>query len=444
MSIPPLPVESLPIETKQCFNMSSHKTKFFLRAGLGTRPSRPAFLAVILSFWFSPFAAATEIGLYDAIERAAAVERIDALDDAAMREAEGRRRAAGAIPNPSLFAERESLGTAGDNFRETTIGVSFPVDFLWKRSARIDAAESRAEITALRLEERRRRIERELASLFIDYASAFDESRKYATAHEALARAHRVAHAASREGDAPETLLRRVNLALTRHRFEEAEIEARLLELRFRLGSLLDLDEVTPEPDLPPLAPPAFSSASNAEESALARRPDLKASALTVEWMRAEERLARGEARPSASIQAAHKDDHTGRDGYLIGLTVELPVFDRNQGRTQVAAVDLSRAQIAHQRARRIVVAEVQGAYFRWLQLREHWEHLDTLEPEGNAEALLQSTGAAFEAGEASLLEYLDVVETYLDLWHDRIQMQKALRQAAAELIHVTASGFER
>ena len=442
--LPPLPVESSPIKTKQCFNMSSYKTNYFLCTGPGVRFSRPIFLAAVLSLWFNPFVAATEIRLHDAIERAIAVERIDALGEAARREAEGRRRAAGAIPNPSLFAERESLGNRGDDFRETTIGVSFPVDFLWKRGARIDAADSRAEIAALQLEDRRRRIEREIASLYINYAAAFDEFRKHATAHEALERAQRVAIAATREGDAPGTLLRRVNLAITRHRFEEAEIESRLLELRFLLGSLLDLDEVTPDPNLRSLAPPEFAGADNAEGSALARRPDLKAAALKIEWMRAQERVARGEGRPSASIQAAHKDDNTGRDGYLVGLTVEIPIFDRNQSGTQVAGVDLSRAEIAHDRARRVVVAEARSAYSRWVRLREHREHLEALEPEDNAEALLRSTAAAFEAGETSLLEYLDAVETYLNSWHDRIRMQKTLRQAAIELIHVTASGLER
>ncbi len=424
--------------------MSFYITNYLLWAGSRVRLSRPTILAAILSLSVSPVAVATEIGLRDAIERAVAVERIDGLGEAARREAEGRRRAAGTIPNPSVFAERESLRNGGDDFRETTIGIDFPIDFLWKRGSRIDAADSRAEIVALELEDRRRRIERELASLYIDYAAAFDEFRKHATAHEALERAQRVAIAATREGDAPGTLLRRVNLAITRHRFEEAEIEARLLELRSRLGSLLDLDEVTPDPDLYSLAPPEFAGADNAEGSALARRPDLQAAALTVGWMRAEERVARGEGRPSASIQAAHKDDNTGRDGYLVGLTVEIPIFDRNQGGTQVAGVDLSRAEIAHERARRVVVAEARSAYSRWVRLREQWERLETLEPEGNAEALLRSTAAAFEAGETSLLEYLDAVETYLDSWHDRIQMQKTLRQAAIELIHVTASGLER
>ncbi len=424
--------------------MSILRKESFRRAGPRAWPSHSAILTagcLLAAFW-SPLSGERSINLEEAIERAFAVEQIDAFSDAARREADGRRRAAAAIPNPSIVAEREALRGAGANFRETTLGLSMPIDFLWKRGARREAAGSRAKIAEWQLEDHRRHVSREIAGLFMDHGAAEEEQFRHASAHDALERAQRVARAATREGDAPASLLRRVNLAVARHRFEEAGIEVRLQEIRFRLASLLDLEEVIPVAELP--TPPVFAGAAAVEEFALSRRPDLKASSLAVDWLRAEEQLARREGGPSASILAARKEDNAGRDGYLVGITVEVPLFDRNQGAARVAKADLTRAEIAHARARRMVAAEARGAYLRWVQIQEHWNSLEAAETDGDAETFLRTTGAAFEAGETSLLEYLDAVETYLESWHNRIQMRKSLHRASLDLLHVTASALER
>lgn len=408
------------------------------------RPPRQTCFALAFSLSLCSFATATEITLDRAVERALALAQFDELRAAAASEADGRLRSARALPNPSLFYERESLGGSTGDFRETTAGVTMPLDFIWKRAARIDAAQSQSEIALLQLEDHRRRIVREVSSLFVEHAATTEEAARYESAHDAMERARRIALAVTREGDAPESLLRRVDLSISRYGFEEAGIEARRQEIQSRLESLVGLENLSPDSSVFTLDRPEFSSAAGAQETALAERPDLRVAEMLLAWKRAELRVARNEGRPSASLQAGHKEDNSGRDGFIIGLTVELPIFDRNQGGAQVSKAEAVRAEVTYGRARRIVEAEARSAYVRWNQLNEQWRRLTAPEPSDNAEAFLKSTLASFEAGESSLIEYLDAVETYLEAWGDQIQLQEARRRAAIELAYATAANIQR
>lgn len=405
---------------------------------------RKVCFALTLSLSLCPFATATAISLHDAVEKAIALGRYEELTDAARRESDGHLRVARSFPNPSLFYERESLGNSTGDFRETTVGVDVPLEFIWKRAALINAAESRREIAEVQLDDQRRQVVREVTSLFVEHAATTEEALRHESAHDVLERARRFALAATQEGDAPGSLLRRVELSIARHSIEEAEIKARLQKIQLHLASLVGIDDVSPASGDLVLDHLDFTSAADAREAALAGRPDLKVAAMLLGWRRAEQRVARNEGRPSASFRAGHKQDNSGRDGYLIGLSVELPIFDRNEGGARVAEADVIRAEIAHERARRIVEAEAKSAYLRWKQRREDWDRLAAQEPTSNAEAFFRTTAASFEEGESSLIEYLDAVETYLEAWEDEIQLRKAERQAAIDLAYVTAANIQR
>lgn len=436
--------EGLLIHTKQSFNMLFSVTKDVevVRPGLGA--PRQVLFALALSLSLSSWATATEITLNAAVEKAIALGRYEELSDAARREADGRLRSARSLPNPSLFYEHESLGDSTGDLRENTVGVATPLGFIWKRSARIDAAESRREIAEVQLEDQRRQIVREVASLFVEHAATIEEGLRHESAHDVLERARRFALAATREGDAPGSLLRRVELSIARHSFEEAEIEARLQEIQSQLAFLVGIDDVSPASGDLVLDELNFTSEVDAREAALEGRPDLKVTSMLLDWRRAELRVARNEGRPSASLQAGYKEDSSGRDGFVVGLSVELPVFDRNEGGAEVAEADVIRAKVAHERARRIVEEEARSAYRQWKQRSEDCERLTAQEPARNAEALLRTIAAGFEAGESSLMEYLDAVETSLEAWEDEIQLRKAKRQAAIELAYATAANIQR
>lgn len=388
-------------------------------------------------------AQAAEIPLNAAIDQAIEAAQIQSLGEVVRREAESYRRAASALPNPSLFYERETLSGAvsASDSHETTFGLAAPLDFVWKRSARIEAAELRGEFASLKVEEQRRQLALEVAFLFAQHAANLLESERHEAAHVALDRAKAVARAAVDAGDAPLTLLQRVKLAIARHAFEETRIRTELLGINTRFATLLGDNSASPDSASLFIAVPRFANAGEAQETALEKRPDLKAAAAFFAWKQAGHKAARREGLPELSLEAAQKEDNIGRDGLFLGLSVELPIFERNQAAANIAEAESMRAEIGHAQARRLVEGEARSAFLRWQKLDENWRHLsESLQVATSAAALLAATEASFEAGDSSLLEYLDTVEAYLELAEQEINLHKALRLATIELAYATAT----
>jgi len=134
------------------------------------------------------------------------------------------------------------------------------------------------------------------------------------------------------------------------------------------------LREALDTPGLP--LPPA--SVEAAIEIALRTRPDLKLARLTVEVAQAGLRLARAESFPDVtpftkySVGRSVFDDTpvgvlTDRDKLLsFGVSIGIPVFNRNQGSKAEAALAISQAEKRRQFLEQVVRSEVASAYERY------------------------------------------------------------------------------
>lgn len=398
--------------------------------------------------FFLCFSSASSEGirLTQAISQAFEAAQISELNESLRRESESYRQAATTLPNPSLFYERESLegGRNLQDSRERTIGIAAPLDFIWKRGSRIEAADQRGKFTLLQLEEERRHLSQEVARLFVEFDANRLETERHETVHVALDRAKTVAGAMVEAGDAAPTLLQRVDLAVARHAFDENHLQTNRLFIVGRFAALLATDSSIPDTNHFSLQGVSFLNEAQAVEAALLNRPDLKAAQALFGWKQAEKEVIRRDGLPEVSLEAGKKEDNAGRDGLFLGLAVELPIFERNQAASGVASAQSRRAEIAYHQARRLVESEARSAMNRWRQLNENWQRLTTgLQVTSNAESLLVSAEASFEAGESTLLEYLDTVEAYLEAAEQEIELQKSLRLAAIELAHVTATPVE-
>jgi outer membrane protein, heavy metal efflux system len=386
---------------------------------------------------------AETIRLNAAINRAFEAAQISELNESVRQETESYREAATALPNPSLFYERESLegGPMVQDSRERTIGLSAPLDFIWKRGSRIEAAGQRGKVSLLQFEEQRRQLSREVAVLFVEFDANRLRSERHEAVHVVLDRAKFVAQASVTTGDAAPTLLQRVDLAIARHAFEENHLQSDRLSILGRFSAILASDTVEPDSASFSLESPHFQGEFQAGEAARLNRPDLKAAEALFGWKQAERDAVRREGLPEVSVEAGRKEDNAGRDGLFLGLAVELPIFERNQAASGLAAARSRQAEIAYHQAIRLVEAEARSAFNRWQKLHQNWRRLSSgLEVTRNAESLLASAEASFEAGEYTLLEYLDTVEAYLEAAEQEIELERSLRLAVIELAHATAT----
>jgi len=158
----------------------------------------------------------------------------------------------------------------------------------------------------------------------------------------------------------------------------EGRLQAALLKLRGGAGIECDEpirlreDLAGPSQTLPP------GSIEAAVDIALRTRPDLRLARLTEEAARAGLRLAQAQGRPDVALSTKYSQDEmifndtpvgpiSNRDKLLtFGMSVSLPVFNRNQGGKAEAAIAITQAQKRREFLEQIVKAEVRSAYARY------------------------------------------------------------------------------
>lgn len=280
---------------------------------------------------------------------------------ASVRQAEGLARQAGARPNPVLGVEVENaLGSGpydGFDAAETTASISQTFELGGKRPARVAAA--RATVTAA--EARAGLAWNDLAArLIVAYAEAEAASARVTQAEEILAaaeidtRAARELVAAGREAE-----LRGFQAAaeLEGARATVEEARAARAQAFARLSALAGSTEVFDGLSESILKRPAAGFALAAEGPALAAaRADREAAGLRVESERVR---ARPDITVSAGVRRFSENDATA---LLAGVSVPLPIFDRNRGATDAARAELAGAEARLRQAQLDATADLRSA----------------------------------------------------------------------------------
>lgn len=269
--------------------------------------------------------------------------------------AEGLALQAAARPNPTVSLQTENISGSGpyrgSRLAENTASVQQPLELGGKRSTRIAAG--RADVGAA--EARARRAQADYAfDLATAYAAAEAAERRLVLAQDVLALARddaRIATAlvrASREAE-----LRRLQAEAAVQAAEAAVDEARAAQAT-AFGALTALAgypvEITtigtslldrPVPFYDDARPSAEATlaylAAEAEREAAERR------------LSAERRRALPDVTVSVGLRQFRQENATA---FVAGVSVPLPLFDRNRGNVAAAAADVSMAQARLKAAR--------------------------------------------------------------------------------------------
>jgi cobalt-zinc-cadmium efflux system outer membrane protein len=173
-----------------------------------------------------------------------------------------------------------------------------------------------------------------------------------------------------------------MRVEVERLRSRRALVEGRLKGILLRLKNLtglgpaeiLRLGENLQQPVA--LSPP--TSVDAAVEIALRTRPDLRFARLGEEVAQAGLKLARAQSVPDlipfttySYTRSVFEDTPVGvlrdRDNLLtFGVSLEIPIFNRNQGGKEEAAVAINQAQRRREFLEAVIRSEVQTAYTRY------------------------------------------------------------------------------
>jgi len=373
-------------------------------------------------------------------------------------EAQALERQAGLRPNPGLeisVGNGDVLNSSGE--RDWSFAYSHKFELGGKRDRRLNVSRLGIELARIEITNRERLLASEIK---ISCAEALAAARNLRNAEELLrltSHSLRLAEARSETGEgAP---LEQGLLQVEVNRLDSDRLafatraENALLGIKLLAGlpleedlRILDSLDKTGE-DLPSLG--------NSVEVALTRRPDLAAARLREELAEAEMRMAKSAGTPDLVVQAGYSRVQSSFDqfgfsqpgGMLIplrdtdnlitgGISIELPLTDRNQGNIEAAVARQRAARLERESLERIVRQEVLAATNRLESVRQALELFDKGVISRSQENLRIVRGA-YELGELRLIDVIDeqrrlieIQRTYTELLRDAyiaaVEVEKA------------------
>jgi len=371
-----------------------------------------------------------------ALGRAALVEAVDAR----IAIVDGQRRMLSAYPNPEVAYTREqTFGAAGTT--EDYLSVSQLIDLGNRRGLRGEAAEASTGAVHREIEGQRRELAAEARRRF--YAVLYEQERVKSlegwTAR--IDEARLIVSRREASGDAALYDRRRLErehaVANGRLDTERATLEGTRARLAAMLGraerALTVTGVLLPEGD-----PPELPTLQGAIET----RPELVALDRRLDAAARERQAAARWWLPDVRLEAGWKGvdlrSQGGRsDGFLVGASLALPLWDQSSGQAQVADGE---ARLA--RARRDLLAtetenELSGARAQAVQLRRA-----AAEFRQRAEAasgdLVHIAAAGYGGGELGLLELLDAYRGAADDALMALELALGARKARIELDRMT------
>jgi cobalt-zinc-cadmium efflux system outer membrane protein len=341
-------------------------------------------------------------------------------------EAQGLLQQAGVRPNPTLQTNVLS-GPAVGNSGESEISVSYSHTFELggKRDKRVNVATlslKATESTAANLERQLR------ADVKARYVEALSAGRNLATVRNLLSiteQTYRISEARRVEGEGPALDVRLIDVERNRLRSEELLLESQLqrsiLELKVLAGIDTDDELLLQEDDK---SPPTALPAPDFIERALNERPDIQAARANEQRATAEAELAHAEAVPNITGSIGYTNSRSrfpqfgttasgaisrvsDNDNLLaVGISIPLPVRDRNQGNIYAAESRSAQARLRRQFLEQTAKREIEAALTRFraaLRARELFDERINRQAEEN----LRVVRASYDLGETRLTDVL-------------------------------------
>ena len=319
-----------------------------------------------------PRAANTALGRYfdpvqgtspiDLVRRALASNGELAAVRIEIERARARLRQAGLRPNPTLdFEQTTGRFTGAPGESEISVGLAVPLELGGKRRRRIELAQAEFQAAEAVVADRERRLTNEVRVLYVEALASLRELGTLEELNNLDLQTTRFVQARVNEGDTAPIELNQLRVEVDRLRSRRALVEGRLQATLLRLKSLTGLPPAEllrlREDISAPLLPTPPTSVEAAIDIALRTRPDLRFARLNEEVAQAGLRLARARGVPDVTPftrysygRSVFDDTPVGvlrdRDNLLtFGVSVGIPVFNRNQGGKAEAAAAITQAE---------------------------------------------------------------------------------------------------
>ena len=399
----------------------THKT--MLRAGLIS----------ILALFTSPLFAATAqmLTMDQALETAFSNNPDLAAAQWETGIAQGERQQAGLIPNPEVSWEAEDTRR---NSRTTTVMISQPIELGGKRGARIEVANRAQDAAGIELERKRNVLRADVIQAFYSSSTA---QQRLLLSRQSLELAERGLRAAQGriksgksspvEGTRAEVQLSEVRLELRRAERDEASAYQRLAQV---MGAPLPAFVSVGDPNRSmPTVPDSSLLFSRIGETA-----ELRLAKLQIDQREASLGLEKARRIPDLTVSIGSQYDERERERVnVVGLSMPIPLFNRNQGNVLAAARRADQSRDLRNASELRLRTEIQTTLDQWLTANTEVASFNqTILPA--AQSAVDTATRGFEMGKFNFLDVLDAQRTLISA---RTQYIQAIAEATDAWVRI-------
>ena len=358
---------------------------------------------------------------------------------AAWDDAQAGIQTAGARPNPSLsYTPQYVFNPEGAPPWLHTLSLDVPIETAGKRGARVEQAKQLSESARLNIAATAWQVRAQLRVGVIDYVAA---QRREALLRQEVELQQQVVAALEQKRDAgavapaeilpSRLLLQKSLLDLSDAERQQAEARARVAEaIGVPLGALNGVEVVYDLAVLP--AGPDRLTSPEVRRQALTGRADVLAALADYAASEAALRLEIAKQYPDIHLSTGYEYDQGQNKWAFLGLGVELPLLNRNEGPIAQAEARRKQAAARFEAVQAKAIAEIDRALAVYEAARKS---------RTSAEALLQAQRKQQESVEQQLqagaAERLDVLAAQVDLAASRLMLadtETTLHQGLGEL----------
>lgn len=357
-----------------------------------------------------------------------------AADRLALDLAKADSKSAALLPNPSVHY--------GNKPGEREWGIEQPVPIFGQRGMRMENARKGETAARAQVDVAVATSLGDAAQAFIDLLMAQQRLAVWQQAQQSLDKAGRIVRGQIEAGARSRYDGARLDLQLAQMAMQVSQAESDWQDAASHAAALAAL------PQWEPRAVGSLQAAGDAAqpgyealwEEARQRLPAVRAAQAELDQLRHKIDLERREALPTPSIGVARVRNSQDGKYNQIGVSVELPLFDRRQGAIERAQVEAEQARLRYDAAVLEARSELQRAL---KQLRLRRQAVLAYEKQGLTQItpLQQMAQDAYQLGQGSILELIDSLGSinehrleHLDLVKEMLLAEWQVRLASGDL----------
>ena len=368
--------------------------------------------------------------------------------------AEAQRLDARLRPNPAVTLESEgyplfeSSRPAFISNQELTFRFDQEIELGGRRRLRTEIAEAGIASAQASFDDQRRRLEFDVRRDYFGVVLAKADLELAGAALDEIDRVIGLNRARYEEGEISGGELRRIQVERLKFVDDLFAAQLALRNARSALLALLNAPDLSIEFDVvetltvtdpssvaqPSPVPPALAVTS-LRSQALAVRPDLRAAQREVQRAETETRLQRALRTPNVTVGGGYRRDF-GTNAVVFGVTVPLPLSNRNQGGVARAEAEGRQATNLASAMATGVLLEVQQAINAVDVSRERVAYIEReyLTPSRESRDIVL---ASYRVGAADLIDFLDAQRAFRDTFRT---YNRALYEQRLAMFQLSAS----